>query len=163
MPAPPQVILELAHRLLDAERQFKVVLTHQTHSPWSLFWHPDRPLEIYAHAGTRSTTCPVAGGLDRARRKLGTPGWNYAPWTLSDPRGLLPGVPDNDLILTPFPPGPADPFRVARHFVWTGLDSVEVRDKNENLILSLTEFGARILMGRLSITPGVPRLRWSPR
>ena len=156
----PQVTLDLARRLKDAERPFQMRLIHPGHYWWSLHWWPDTPRDAFTQAGTSHLTMHVVKCLNRAQDKLDK-GWTYAPWTLSDPKGLLPGIKDDDLVLYPLTSHDT-PYTLVRRLIWTDLDVVDARDESDNLICTLSELGARVLAGRLSITSGLKSPKIEP-
>jgi hypothetical protein len=151
---PIQVTTELARWVIHENKPFIIKLRHPLHASWELFWHPDHPDMAQTFAGSRQTLTKVNFGLLRAAQKVSL-GWKYAPWTLSDPKGVVGEV------LTPLPDGGL--YNLVRHYVWIDVDHVEARDESNNLVLILTELGARELCGRQSVTRGIPTPRFSPR
>lgn len=160
MPKPPQVTLQLAQLLQANNQQFVIRLVPEKNAhPWSLFWHPDNNDEVLTSAGTRHLRLTYLQGYERAFRKLTKEGWQYAPWTLSNPQGV-PGLANtDDLTLTPLNEAP---YNQIRRFIWKGLDEVDARDENDDLVITLTEFGARMLSGRLMCAGLSSRLRFEP-
>lgn len=99
MPNAPQVTLELA----QAGRPFVIRLDHPDRAQRTLMWFPTSPEIVVTVAWTRRTELPFTEGMGRIEHQLAD-GWTYAPWTISDSRGLF-GAQD-DLALSTESPTP---------------------------------------------------------